>query len=290
MVTSGIKTLKELCQVIPVTQYLHYRDWLKALYASAKARLDEYSYLQFAEDLSFSKTNVLRLVIAGKRPLTVKAAEKIATALSLTGATRRFWLALVAYNGERLPAKRDQLFQTLMSLKTQSRPHELDPLQAEYFSEWYHPVVREMTGLKDFDGSPEWIRDRLFFPVRLEQVKRSLEVLSDLKVIRFDTNKGRYVRCGTTIRTRAEVDSMAIVRYHQKMIEIGKESLTSVDEDRRDVRAVTISVSEKNLTVLKGKIEEWVSEMAAMEETEDGADQVVQINVQMFPFTKAGKE
>lgn len=286
MKTDGIKELKRLAAVIPVTQSLHYRDWLKALYAAAKARHAAYSYLKFAEDLGFSRSNVLRLVIAGRRPLTVKAAEKIAQALAMSGSAKRFWLTLVSYNGERLPANRDVLFQTLMELKTGSVPHELDPLQAEYFSEWYHPVVREMTGLRAFDGSPEWIRDRMVFPLRLEQIRRSMEVLSALRVIRFVPELGKYVRSDETIRTDAEVDSMAIVRYHQKMIEIGKESITTVEDTRRDVRAVTIAVAEKHLPLLKGKIEEWIMEMAAMEGDPAETDQVVQINVQMFPFTK----
>jgi uncharacterized protein (TIGR02147 family) len=281
-----IKELRKLTAVLPVTRCLHYRDFLKSLYAAMKALLPEYSYLQLAEDLGFSRTNVLRLVIAGQRPLTVKAAEKIAQGLALTGSSRKFWLTMVAYNGERLPARRDRLFQDLMSLKTESAPHELDPLQAEYFSEWYHPVIREMTGLAAFDGSPEWIRDHLAFPLRLEQIRRSLEVLAGLRVIRFAPEFGRYVRTDETIRTDAEVDSMAIVRYHQKMIEIGKEAVTTVDEQRRDVRAVTISVAEKHLPLLKGRIEEWILEMAAMEGDPAETDQVVQINVQMFPFTR----
>jgi uncharacterized protein (TIGR02147 family) len=286
MEKSRIKELRKLLRPIPVSQFLHYRDWLKALYVSVKAQDADYSYTQFAEDLGFSKTNVLRLVVAGSRPLTAKAGEKIALALGLTGGTKKYWLTLVSYNGERLPVLRDKYFAMLMELKSQQQPHELDPLQAEYFSEWFHPVIREMTELKTFDGTPEWIRDRLEFPLRLDQVRKSLEVLAKLKVIRFDTEKGRFVRSLEKIRTDSEVDSLAVVRYHQKMIEMGKESITTVDETRRDVRAVTIAIPEKSIAILKGKIEEWIFEMAQLESGEHDADQVIQINVQMFPFTK----
>jgi len=236
MEKSRIKGLKKLLKPIPVSKFLHYRDWLKALFLSAKSQDNDYSYAQFADDLGFSKTNVLRLVITGSRPLTLKAAEKIASALAMTGGAKKYWLALVAYNGERLPALRDKYFAILMELKAEQQPYELDPLQAEYFSEWYHPVVREMTGLLAFDGTPEWIRDHLEFTVRLDQVRRSFEVLTKLKVIRFDAEKGRYVRSQERIRTDSEVDSIAVVRYHQKMIEMGKESITTIDEKRRDVR------------------------------------------------------
>jgi uncharacterized protein (TIGR02147 family) len=286
MEESRIKELKKLLKPIPVSRFLHYRDWLKALYLAVKSQYEDYSYIQFADDLGFSKTNVLRLVINGSRPLTSKAAEKIALSLSMTGKAKKYWLVLVAYNGERLPVLRDTYFSSLIELKTEERPHELDPLQAEYFSEWYHPVVREMTGLSAFDGTPEWIRDHLEFNVRLDQVRRSLEVLTTLRVIRFDAGKGRYVRSQEKIRTDSEVDSMAVVRYHHKMIEMGKESITTIDEARRDVRAVTVALPEKSIAILKGKIEEWMAEIAQLERDEDEAEQVIQINVQMFPFTK----
>ena len=278
--------LRQAAAKMPVTQHLSHRDYLKALYDAVKAEAEAYSYLKYAEDLGFSATNVVRLVIAGQRPLTSKAAEKIAKALDLHGSDRRYWTTLVKYANARLPAERDNLFRLLMSYKTKSQPAELDPVQAEYFSEWYHPVIREMTALADFDGDPEHIKARLTFPLRLEQIKRSLELLEQLGVILKDPATGRYARTATRIATDSEVDSMAVVRYHQKMIEIGRESITVVPEEARDIRAVTVSLPKAALPLLKGKIEEWVAQIAAMEHDDTPGDQVIQVNVQMFPFTK----
>lgn len=286
MTSDTKQVLREVAAQVQVTQHLSHRDYLRAVYDGAKARIESYSYLKYAEDLGFSKTNVVRLVIIGQRPLTSKAAERIAKALDLHGSDRRYWTTLIKYANERLPAERDNLFRLLMSYKTRSAPTELDPVQAEYFGEWYHPVIREMTALADFDGDPEWIKSRLMFPLRLEQIKRSLELLAKLGVIKQDKQKGRWVRTDGRISTDSEVDSIAIVRFHQKMIEIGRESITVVGEDQRDIRAVTVSLPKAAIPLLKGKIEEWVSEVAAMEDGGGKGEQVVQVNVQMFPFTK----
>lgn len=278
--------LRELTESISVTHYLSHRDYLKAIYDAAKARAASYSYLAFAEDLGFSATNVMRLVIIGQRPLTSKAAETVARGLGLHGPQRRYWTTLIKYGNERLPAERDRLFRHLMSLKSRADPTELTPTQAEYFGEWYHPVIREMTGLADFDGDPEWIRARLMFPLRIEQIRRSLDLLEQIGAIRRDPQLGRLVRSDDRIATQAEVDSLAIVRFHQKMIEIGRESITTVPEADRDIRAVTVTLPQHAIPVLKGKIEEWVLQIAAMERSDERGDQVVQVNVQMFPFTK----
>ena len=174
-----------------------------------------------------------------------------------------------------------------MSYKSKSQPAELGPVEAEYFSEWYHPVIREMTGLAGFNGDPAWLQSHLTFPLRLEQIKRSLELLAKLGAIRLDPAQGRYFRTSELIATEAEVDSMAIVRYHQKMIEIGREAITTLTEEQRDVRAVTVTLPHSALPLLKGKIEQWVREVAAMEDGEEAGEQVIQVNVQMFPFTKS---
>ncbi len=287
MVNESKNMLRRIATKVLVTQHLSYRDFLRALYGAAKAETLSYSYLRFAEDLGFSRTNVLRLVIVGERPLTAKAASKIAKGIDLHGSSLRYWTTLVNYANERLPAERDALFQLLMSYKTKAEPVALGAVEAEYYGEWHHPVIREMTALQGFDGSAEWLQNRLVFPLRLEQIKRSLELLGNLGYIRLDRKAGRYVRSEARIATDAEVDSLAVVRYHQKMIEIGRESITTVSEDERDVRAVTVTLPKDRIALLKGKIEEWVNEIAAMEQDGVAGDEVIQVNVQMFPFTKA---
>jgi uncharacterized protein (TIGR02147 family) len=281
--------LRQVARDLPVTQFLSHRDYLSELYRLIKARGESYSYLKFAADLGFSATNVIRLVIAGQRPLTSKAAEKIAKGLELRGDGRRYWTTLIKYASARLPAERDELFRLLISYKTRAEPAGLRPIEAEYFGEWYHPVVREMTALAGFDGQAEWIKERLGFSLRLEQIKRSLELLAQLGLVRRVPGEQRYARTDQQVVTRAEVDSLAIVRYHQKMIEIGRESITTVPEDQRDIRAVTVTLPSELIPVLKGKIEELVMEIAALEDpsrSEARGEQVVQVNVQMFPFTK----
>ena len=79
------KHLQNLTKGIDVTRFIDYRDYLKALYERAKSEIHRYSYLEFASDLSFSRSNVIRLIIVGERPLTDKSAAKIANRLIILG-------------------------------------------------------------------------------------------------------------------------------------------------------------------------------------------------------------
>jgi uncharacterized protein (TIGR02147 family) len=280
------KILRTFAASVVVTHYLSHRDYLKALYVMRKADDESYSYLKFADDLGFSLTNTIRLVIVGKRPLSSKAAEKIALALDFHGPDRRYWLTLVKYSNARAPADRDRFLEQLMGYKHQAKPSELGAELAEYFSEWYHPVIREMTALADFSGNPEWIKEKLLFPLRLEQIKKSLALLAELGVIRYDQGLDRYIRTEQTVATESEVDSLAIVAFHQNLIQMGAQAITSVDERQRDIRAVTVSLPRSSIHILKGKIEELVAAVAAMEDPNQTGEQVMQLNVQLFPFTR----
>jgi uncharacterized protein (TIGR02147 family) len=285
-VKSEKATIREATKVVSVTRFLSYRDYLAEVYEYVKSATENYSYLQFAEDLGFSKTNVIRLVIAGERPLTEKAADKASKFLDLKGIDRKYWLAMVRYNNERLPAEREKHFKDLMAQKQREIPQEIDQKHLEYFTEWYYPVVREVVSLAGFDGDPEWIRARIGFPLRLEEIKRALELLEKLDFIKRDQVSGQLVATKDHVVTERELDSLGIVRYHQKMIEMGREAITRIDEEQRDIRAMTFRLSQAQTAAAKAKIDELLSELIKME-TAAGLDgEVYQLNIQLFPFTK----
>ncbi|NRA45324.1 MAG: TIGR02147 family protein [Oligoflexales bacterium] len=280
------KIIKECAKEFDISKYLEYRQFLSDVYKAVKAQVKPYSYLQFAEDLGFSKTNVIRLIIIGKRPITLKAGEKIAKAFDLLGPSKKYWIALIAYSNERYPTEREKLFTDLLRYRAMCTSASNNDLQMEYFSEWYHPIIREMVGLTEFDGSPDWIKDRLAFPLRLEKIKQSLALLEEIGVIQLDQESGKYKRSREKIMTDTEIDSMAIIRYHQKMIEAGKESITRVDEDLRDIRAMTACFPRSVIPKLKDKIHNWLLEAIELEEEADDVSDVYQLNIQLFPFTK----
>jgi len=286
-------TFQDAARTVSVLDHTGHREFLEALYTAAKTHLGSYSYLKFAADLGFSATNVLRLVIAGERPLSSKAARRIAKALGLQGDSLRYWTALVAYAEATTPVERDRLLRLLVRHKTKARPAALDDAQAEYYAQWHHPVVREMIALPGFDGSPEWIQDRLAFPLRLDAVRKSLLLLERLGVLTLDRATGRYdcASACASFATPREVDAIEVIKYHQAMIALGAEAITRIDEDVRDIRAVTVSLPLSAVPLLKAKVDEWTREILALEASSArGAEpsEVFQVNVQVFPFTRNG--
>ena len=283
--------LKHIVATTPVTDYLDPHSYLGDLYQKAKYKLSTYSYLKFASDLGFAATNVLRLIIASERALTPKMGQRIGKALRLAGTASRYWTKLVAYGYERSSDKREKILRDLVSLKAQVRPKELSPTQARYFDQWYNPVIREMTGLPDFEGSAPWIQERLVFPLRLDEIRKSLEILELLGLIKKDPQTGSFIKVAR-VDTGANVDSVALVRYHQTMIDAGREAITRTHEDSREIEALTVSVPLSAVAEIKAKIAALTQEILALEsfhamhaDAKKAPMEVFQLNVQLFPFT-----
>lgn len=271
---------------VPVTDHLDYKDYLAALYKWLKGRLKRYSFLQFAEDLGFPKTNVMHLVVVGKRPLTSKAADRVIAAIELRGIEKRYLEALVRYNNSRKSEEREALFQEMLALKTRTLKSALEKSQLEYYSEWYHPIIREMMLLPAFKSDPEWISTKVRPRIRPEQARRSLELLEGLGLCRLDPGAGRHVPTMNQVSTGDEVHSVAVVRYHQRMIELGKESITAVDELERDVSAITVCVTAEIAGKMKRELSAFRKKLLEMADECKDPHGVYQLNFQLFPVTE----
>lgn len=274
---------------LQVTDFLSYREYLEKLYGLMKPSRKAYSYAQFAEDLGFSKTNVMWLVMSGRRKLMAKAAQRVVESLGMTGIDRQYFMTLVQYNNARRPDVREDRFKALHSLKRRDLGSDKDQNVLEYFAEWYHPVIREMTGLKDFSSEPEWIAARLSFKVLPREIRSSLELLEKLGLIRFDSDLGRHAQTGGQVLPDRKVGNMAVARYHQKMCEIAREAVTMVPEKRRDLNALTVFVTEDAAMKISQILYKACEDIMKVENECKGADQVFQVNAQLFALTKNGK-
>jgi uncharacterized protein (TIGR02147 family) len=284
------KILKQAGRDLRVSDYLSYREYLETLYRRATGLVPNYSYEAFAADLGLSKTNALRLAVIGRRNLAVSSARKVAQALALKHDDRRYWLLLVEQNNARSASARDALFQELLRLKASALPSAAFRTRLAYYADWYNPIIREMTGMPDFRSDPHWIARRLYHSVRPRQVQASLDLLSDLGLIVYDRELGRHRKTDDDVIVDRSFDHMAMARYHQKMIEMARDSVTVVPEDERDHNALTVCIPPSVFERLKALSDELVDQALAMERdaaTSSEPKQVYQLNTNLFRLTKS---
>lgn len=265
--------------------FLDYKLFLEALYKQMKDSAPGYSFNKFSEDLGFKASTLMHQIVRGYRPLSEKNAAKIAKALKLEGMEKKFFLALVQYAHAESSQERNEYFEELITLKGKTLPSEPDKDILTYFSEWYHPVIRELIGSDDFQSDPAWIVDKIRPVLKREQVEESLQLLERLNLIARDET-GRYVQTTSRVSSGHRVKGLALVSYHLQMMEHAKEALQKVSGKRRDVSALTLNVDEESAQRIRALIHAFQLQILDEAEKASKKDQVYQINIQLFPFTE----
>lgn len=272
--------------LVPVTDFLSYRAYLLKLYEILKDESPSYSYAQLSEDLGFSRSNVLWLVITGRRRLTSKATDRLIKTLGLAGNDKRYLEVLCAYINTRRADDREKHLRELMAIKGKAVANEASVHALEYFSEWHHPIIRELVGLDDFRSDPEWINQRLVTRLMPMQIHRSMELLERLGLIAYDRKRGRHVLTGGQVHPDRDVERMASVRFHQKMCDMAREAVLRVPAERREMNTMTLRVSDDIAMQAATLLYKACEQIMKLETEAKEGDQIYQINVHLFPFTK----
>lgn len=283
-----MKTLLTVSQDIDVTNFMEYQDYLKALYEAGKQHLESYSYLRFAEDLGFGATNVMRLTIAKKRRLSMQSARRIADAMKLKHKKRQYFLNLVQYNNMSSKDQKTELFLKVLS-KKQEASEQADKALITYFSEWTHPVIRELVRLPHFQANAEWLQKNLYPTLKSESLEESLSFLSKQGMIKWNDHEQRYEVADTQaqiISQDAVSRSLSVLSFHQQMMELARQLILVVPKENREYNALTLRLRPEQWQELRQKIRSFCAEALAREEDPHPDDIVLQMNVQLFPYTK----
>ncbi len=278
--------IRRVCSAVKPTTFMESASFVKAIFMSLKEHYGRYSYTKFAEDFGFGACNTLYLVAHEQRQLSVKGAQKFITLLAIKGAERRYLLNLVDYESQKDFTKRKLIFDQLISLKAKALPSEIDRKHLEFFSHWYHAAILELLSLEQVSDDPEWISKKLVPAITPKQAEKSIALLKRLGYLVFDEDKKRCVPSRITLSTGAEVYGMAVVTYHQQMIELAKESITTVDPDERDISSVIISTSDTLRSRIKEEIIAFRQKLLELSREDQAGNEINQINIQFFPVTK----
>jgi uncharacterized protein (TIGR02147 family) len=268
-----------------IITYTNYRHLIKDFYDSNKQRNPAFSYQAFARKAGFKTKSYLIDVIAGRKPLSKESILRVARAMGLKKKETEFFEALVHFNDATVLNDREFYFGRLKAVAGKSSAETLQTDQYAYFSQWYHPVIRELVTQNGFNGNIEGLAKRVLPAISARQAKDAVEVLLRLNLLQ-KTAGGRFKLKDAALTTGDEVTSLAILKYQQKAIELASEALDRIPAAKRDISTVTAGVSEEGFSILKKEIQLFRKRLVQIIDEDKNQDRVYQINFQLFPLTK----
>jgi len=268
-----------------IFEYDNYRLFLQDFYQAKKANKKSFSFRSFAKKAGFNSPSFLKLVMDGKRNLSWESIEKFTQALILNKEEATYYKDLVGFNQAKTVDEKQQFAKKIVYSKAFRKLRPLDKAQYQYWSRWYHVVIREMVGLNSFREDPEWIAQKLCPPVTLEEAESSLKLLLELGFITRNYS-GKLVQTETDIFSGDGVVSSSIEQFHREMIQKGSEALDRIKWNQRQISTVTFTLSETGAEKAKKMLEKFRNELIVLSNEEKQATSVYQVNFQLFPVTE----
>jgi uncharacterized protein (TIGR02147 family) len=270
-----------------IYDYIDYRLFILDTAKSLNKNDPAFSFGDLARAVGANSPDFLREI--RDRIFTVSDASigTLAEYLGFDSDELQYFATLVAFERAKTNTAKDAFLKNILRSKEFSVARELREDQYRFFSRWYIPVIRELIISPYYDNNPAWIASRIVPEISEEEVKEAIELLVTLDLVSYDEKTGKWHQKDTIVKTSAEVSGPALTEYHSSVIKLGAESMERFTSDQRDLRAVTLSVSEEGYRNLKKRIEKIWQELLSYAETDEETNRVYQVNLQCFPVSDA---
>ncbi|MCQ2098129.1 MAG: TIGR02147 family protein [Fibrobacter sp.] len=267
-----------------VLQYTNYRVYLRDYYEYKKSTTAAFSLRFFAEKAGLSSHAHLKLTIDGKRNITKNTVTKLIHGLGLENQRAAYFESLVFFNQATTDEDKKVYYAQLIKASPRSKLHKMDKAQLRIFKEWHHSAILEMVGLKDFRPIPDQISKRLRGLITPAQAMESLNLLLELGLL-VKTANG-YRQSNPLITTDDEVQDIMVKMYHSQMLALSARMLNDLPGAERDVSALTFGIKRSDFANLKKHLQLMRKELLDFSAKAGEAEEVVQINLQLFPLTR----
>lgn len=274
---------------ISVFAYLEYRSFLRDFYLYHKNSRAGFSFRTFSKRAGFCSSNIFKLVMDGHRNLSEDSIDKFSQGLGLNKQESEFFKNLVYFNQASNQQQRERFYNRLLKSKKFLFLKPLEKKQYDFFSSWHHAVIREMITSPNFDGTPEWLAERIFPKLSLKVIQDSLSLLLKLGLIQV-TSTGKYTQTQSIVTTGVETTEFIMLGYHQSMLRFTCDRLTEIPSEKRDISSLTLGVAKGRLEEIKKKVQEFRREILELVSQDVAEDDVLLLNIQLFPVSKTNLE
>ncbi len=269
-----------------IFEYADHRVFLKDVVSARKARASG-GLRTLAISAGFRSPSTLSMVIRGQRALSADAAERLAGAIGLDGRHKAYFCLLAKTDRARTDSEKSETHEAMVHLRATREQGYLGLSQYRFLSLWFYPTIYVMVSLKNFRRDPSWIAKRLGRGITVRQVKTALGDLRNLELLR--EQDGKLVQASGPLSTCEAIRHAAIRRYHEQMIDLSRAAL-DLPLDQREMDGLTIDIAKKRMPELAEKIRNFRKEINEHFARYQDADEVYQLNIQLFPLTSGGEE
>ena len=266
-----------------VFDHLDYRAFLKAWYKQAKAASRSVSYRWVAAKVGYSSPGFLTQILQGKTNVSLTTAEGFADVAGLKGREREYFLTLVVWNQAKDQKSLDRARAKLERFR-EFRIKELHSEQERFLESWHHAAIREILGIKPFQGDLESLARSLDPPIAPSLAKHSIELLVSLGLA---TRTSRGIERRDPSLTSGHVfQSETTNHFFRELHALGARAMDHFPKEDRNLSWVTLSISERSKTEILEELRSFRKRVLEIASRDDRPTRIHQLTIMMHPLSR----
>jgi uncharacterized protein (TIGR02147 family) len=270
-------------------EYQNYRTYLHDYYNEQKATKRNFSYKKFSQDADISAPSFLFYVIEGKRNLTKSTVIKISNAIGFNKEEAEYFEYLVFFNQARTITEKTHYYSNLVEIRRPIDVGNVDKDRWEYYSSWYHSVIREVVTFFDFQDDFNRLGAFLVPPISAHDAKKSISLLERLGFIEKDPT-GLYHQTQNLIKVQTStVDAFVIERFQMEMLQVVLKAYDIVPVKDRLCISTTFSISAGSYDLFKMRLREIQNQLMEIARIDDKPGITYQLTMNFIPVSLSVK-
>ncbi|MGL1904261.1 MAG: TIGR02147 family protein [Fibrobacterales bacterium] len=262
--------------------YYNYRTYLKDYYEYKKSRDRHFTYRKFAESAGIKSPSLYVDMINGRRNITPALLPKFSIALGLNEKESQYLMQMMHFTHAKSQEAKEETFNKMAKMLP-STARKLSKDQRAYYEHWYISAIREALAVisiaDDFQDLALFLTPRVSLP----KVKSAMQLLIDLDIIE---KQNGFWRSKNGSINGDHIDIFTMHDVQKQFMDLGKASLDVFTQEKRNVSALSMSISEEGVQRLIHKIDVFRKEAIEIVRADTNENQVYHLNVQFFPISK----
>jgi uncharacterized protein (TIGR02147 family) len=268
-----------------IFDYSNYRTFLKDYYEERKSA-EGYTYRDFSKETGMNSSSWLMHLIRGTKNLSDDTTLRISNSIKLRKHEAEYFELLVRFTQAVDSEAKNTFFRKMIELKKRLNIIRIGEEQYEYYTKWYHPVIRSLINKVEWNDNFSILAKYLLPQITPGEAKKSVALLIKLGFIGQDP-AGKWIQKNEMISTGDEVMSLNIVNYHKQVTRLAENAFERTAIEWRDISSLTLGINKEDVKAVKARIQQFRREIMEMARASENADRVYQLNFQFFPVSKS---
>jgi uncharacterized protein (TIGR02147 family) len=265
-----------------IFEYLQYQDFLRDHYKSSKNLQRFFSFRYIALKTGLDASFYVK-VLNKQKHISDSAIPKLVDFLRLSKRESEYFAVLVRFNKAKRPEQERMYFEKLLALRNPvSKTLEKD--KYDYFSSWRNVAVWEELKVISFKGDFADLAARLNPAISLSQAKASVRLLEKLGMVVREKNS-TYRVTDEFVSSDGVTRAMAVRAFQKEVGLLAANAINRIPREQRDISTLTLSTSAACLEAIRERLTEVRQEIMEMVKKDGAAEEVYQLNFQIFPLT-----